>query len=54
MRRSSDLDTTLIARWIEGFLYGVMDMQYQDLHSCLVDVGSTQTDLYLAIKDFEA
>lgn len=43
----------LIGRFIEGFLYGVMDVQYHDLHGCLTDIGTAQTELYLAIKDFE-
>lgn len=52
-RRAADLDAKVLGRFIEGFLFGVLDEQYVDLHECLGDVGSIQTDLYLAVQDFD-
>jgi hypothetical protein len=49
----TDIHPIQVARFLEGFLYGILDMQFHELHKCLGDVGTLQSDLYLALHDFE-
>ena len=42
-----------MAHFFEGLLFGLIHEQFTDLDGCLSDLSSVQTDLYLAVQDFE-
>ena len=42
-----------VGRFVEGFIDGFLGFEFRDLHHCIGDVATIQSELYLAVHDFD-
>lgn len=42
-----------VAKFMEGFLYGVVQQEFHNLDSCIADVQTIAQDVEIAVADFK-
>lgn len=42
-----------VARFVEGFLYGVVQQEFHNLDACIADVEAIAQDVEIAVTDFK-